>query len=80
MYLAELFERALDDDNNMARRSLREIIKGRLEVLEYDGLVLADMGCGCHVDDLMPCSTPGEDCEAAHKGEDGWMYAGRKHD
>jgi len=46
---------------------LKKIVKQWLSKNGYDGLVSADLECGCEIDDLMPCDTPLVDCEAGYK-------------
>lgn len=47
------------------------IVRDWLETHDgYDGLCNAGLECGCHVDDLMPCSEPEiQGCVAGHKAE-----------
>lgn len=42
----------------------QEILKAWLKENNYDGLVNPDLECGCTLNDFIPCSEPGEDCEA----------------
>lgn len=57
------------------------IVEQYLRAIGMDGLANSDAECGCHVDDLMPCSDPGMGCEAARndkarakaEGLDYWM-------
>jgi len=47
--------------------SVQEIMRKWLADNGYDGLVSPSMGCGCKLDDLMPCvSECIESCEAGH--------------
>jgi len=45
---------------------VKAIVKEYLLAHGYGGL-LGDDGCGCFVDDLMPCPEPSESCEAAYR-------------
>ena len=44
---------------------LRELVTDWLRANGYDGL--AGDGCGCGLDDLMPCDSPCCDCVAGHR-------------
>ena len=46
--------------------NIKEIIEDWLEKNGYQGLV-GDYGCGCALEDFMPCGEVSEDCEAAYK-------------
>jgi len=65
---------------------LYEIVKAWLKDNGYDGLCHPDSECGCHIDDLMPCS-PGLFCEAGHQtkapkmsGYDFWIVPGKREE
>ncbi len=57
--------------------SVREIVKGRLSFLGFDGLYCDGGGqlCGCGLDDLFPCGEVNPQCVAAKRGEDGLFYS-----
>ena len=42
----------------------QEILKAWLKENGYDGLVHAELECGCTLQDFISCSDPGEDCKA----------------
>lgn len=46
---------------------LYDIVKNWLKENGYDGLCLPGEGCGCDLEDLMPCGSPAEYCEAGYK-------------
>jgi len=64
--------------------TVREIVAEWLAAHGYDGL--AYDGCGCKLDDLMPCCEPGRECEAAYlvpvpeeyEGEHEWWLDAKK--
>lgn len=76
--------------------SLREIVAEWLRGNGYDGLYLSDggqyasesEGCGCRLDDLMPCNEPGIQCAAGYRiscsdpdcGCGGWHIGPRRDD
>jgi hypothetical protein len=47
--------------------NLKRIVAAWLRAQGFDGLVARDGSCGCAMKDLMPCSSPGADCEPAYK-------------
>ncbi len=52
--------------------NLKEIVKKHLEDNGYDGLfndAIGNPGCGCGLDDFMPCDEPGIECEPAYKNK-----------
>jgi hypothetical protein len=62
--------------------NIRKIVEAWLKADGYDGLCDLDCdyeGCGCLLDDLMPCDEPSpENCRAGYKGPpgpDGGDYA-----
>lgn len=48
---------------------LQDIVAEWLKANNYDGLCNTDTGCGCSLEDFMPCSEPGINCEAGHIDE-----------
>ena len=42
----------------------QEILKAWLKENNYDGLVYPELECGCMLSDFIPCTDPGENCEA----------------
>ena len=46
--------------------NLRDMVAEWLRQNGYDGLYHGDTECGCGLDDLMPCSEPGLNCEPGH--------------
>ena len=50
--------------------TVKEIIEKYLRDNGYDGLCCPDEECGCHVDDLIPCCDPCEECMPGYKGPD----------
>ena len=42
----------------------QEILRAWLKENNYDGLVHPELECGCLLNDFIPCSELGEDCEA----------------
>lgn len=55
-----------------------EIVKERLMADGFSGLVAPDGGCGCEIDDLVPCGSDCSQCEPGYKhmdtrvARDGW--------
>lgn len=49
---------------------VKSIVAKYLNDNGYDGLVVADNGCGCQLSDLAPCDEFSMDCQAAYK----WTY------
>jgi len=45
--------------------TLKEIVKQWIKERGFEGLWRE--GCACKLDNLMPCSEPGEDCEAGYE-------------
>jgi hypothetical protein len=44
--------------------NIKQIVEERLRKDGFDGLCCD--GCGCRLDDLMPCGEPGMDCRPGH--------------
>lgn len=68
---------------------IEDIIRGWLEGHDgYDGLCNAELECGCHIGDLMPCLEPDvRECVAGHMAEapewsefDFIVYEGKRPD
>jgi hypothetical protein len=51
--------------------TILEIVREYLKANGYDGLCNPDAECGCVLDDLMPCSEPGMECQAGHRVKPG---------
>ncbi len=49
----------------MSKKTIKEMAKEWLEENGYDGLY--NEGCGCQLNDLMPCSEYYHDCQAGWK-------------
>ena len=47
--------------------TMQNIVREWLKANGYDGLCDTHQECGCSVNDLMPCSEPGTECEAGYK-------------
>lgn len=45
----------------------KEIIRGFLLISKFDGLFNANAGCGCEIDDLIPCDGECASCEPGYK-------------
>lgn len=55
-------------DNTDTPKAVRDILAYWLRANGYDGLCNSDMECGCSLDDLIPCDSPCEKCEAGYQG------------
>lgn len=47
-----------------------DIVKAYLESNGFSGLVSGDNGCGCELDDLVPCGRDFATCEPGYKHND----------
>lgn len=47
--------------------TVKEMIRGKLQMLGFDGLFSNEIDCACDLDDLMPCDEPCPSCEAGYK-------------
>lgn len=54
----------MSEDSNP---TIKEMIKGRLQMLCFDGLFSTEIDCACDLEDLMPCDEPCPSCEAGYK-------------
>lgn len=46
--------------------NLREFVAQKFQTDGFDGLFLED-GCGCRLDDLMPCDEPSPNCQPGYQ-------------
>jgi len=46
---------------------VQNILVAKLKESGMNGLFNEKEGCGCHVDDLMPCSSPQPECKAGFR-------------
>jgi len=69
MTVMEIIERYVAAGGDPGR-TIAEIVRDELRLLEYDGL--ASFECGCGVDDLFPCGCLTGDCQAGYR--DGNVY------
>ncbi len=51
--------------------TVRQILEEWLKARGYDGLCHPDCGCGCRIDDIMPCGECFDDCEPGYKQPNG---------
>lgn len=54
----------------MSEHCVRSILADWLRANGYDGLITDGGGCGCGVDDLMPCGEPAPSCRPAYVHRD----------
>ena len=47
---------------------LIQIVAEWLKANEYEGLYSEMMGCGCELNDLMPCGEPSLQCKPGYRG------------
>ena len=48
----------------LSNPDVSDLTKQALKEKGFDGLFNSHMGCGCSLDDLMPCGEPSPHCEA----------------
>lgn len=60
------FDDGCQGDGGAVAATVRDIVLEYLEDSDFDGL-FNDYGCGCQIDDLIPCGSTCEGCEPAYR-------------